>query len=264
MLQKIRNFFKQNQELKVTIYIILQLLVFISMMIQFYNHHYQNVFYCLITIILFIIPYTIDKKSPIILPNTLEIMIFLFIFSTTILGELCNFYVMIRHWDTILHTIHGFLCAAIGFSFINILNHSNKAYTTLTSIFVIFVSLCFSMTIGVFWEFFEFSGDYFFNKDMQKDFIVNKISSVKLNKDNDNIPVIIDNINQTIIYSNNYKSKVVIKGGYLDVGIIDTMKDLFANFIGAVLFSILEIFYIKNNKQYFYAGLFIPKLKEKQ
>lgn len=262
MLPELKGISKEKKKKTLYIYIILQLLVIISMFIQLYYHHYQNVLYCIITMILLMIPYIIDRKSKIMLPNTFEILLLLFILATTILGELCNFYITIAHWDTVLHTIHGFLCAGVGFSLVNILNHSNNTYTTLTAIFVVFVSVCFSMTIGVIWEFIEFSGDYFFKKDMQKDFIVQKISSVKLNENKENSPVIMDNINQTIIYSDNYKKKTVIKNGYLDLGIIDTMKDLFANFIGALLFCVLGFLYIKNKKHYLYAELFIPKLKE--
>ena len=32
--------------------------------------------------------------------------------------------------------------------------------------------------------------------------------------------------------------------GYLDIGLIDTMEDLFVNFIGAIIFSIFGFFYV--------------------
>ena len=34
-------------------------------------------------------------------------------------------------------------------------------------------------------------------------------------------------------------------GGYLDIGLLDTMNDLFVNFIGAVVFSVIGYFYVK-------------------
>lgn len=264
MFEKLKAFIRENDKKIVFSFLSLYILVFISMIIQLKDGNYQNVFYCILALILFLIPYIIDKKTAISLPNTLEIMILFFIFSTTILGEIRNFYTTFPHWDTMLHTLSGFLCAAIGFSLVNILNHSNRSFMRLSYVFVALVAFCFSMTIGVLWEFFEFAGDKYLSKDMQKDDIVTKISSVKLNKENENIPIILENIDKTIIYSNHYKKTVVIENGYLDIGLTDTMKDLFVNFIGALLFSILGFFYLKRKDGYKIAELFIPRLKEKE
>lgn len=263
MIRLIKVFFKGNDKKLIFTLASLYTLVIISMIIQLTMGNYQNVFYCILALILFLIPYIIDKKTVISLPNTLEIMILFFIFSTTILGEIRNFYTTFPHWDTMLHTLSGFLCAAIGFSLVNILNRSNRSFMHLSPIFVAFVAFCFSMTIGVLWEFVEFAGDKYLGKDMQKDEIVTKISSVKLNQKNENIPVKLDAINKTIIYSNHYQKTIVIKDGYLDIGLTDTMKDLFVNFIGAILFSILGFFYLKKQEGYKIAELFIPRLKER-
>ncbi len=263
MIRMIRAFFKKNDKKLIFTFFSLYLLVVISMVIQLTLGNYQNVFYCILALILFLIPYIIDKKTAITLPNTLEIIILFFIFSTTILGEIRNFYTTFPHWDTMLHTLSGFLCAAIGFSLVNIFNHSNRSFMHLSPFFVALVAFCFSMTIGVFWEFFEFAGDKYFYKDMQKDEIVTKISSVKINQRDENVPIVLDSIDKTIIYSNHYKRMVVIEDGYLDIGLTDTMEDLFVNFIGALLFSVLGFFYQKKHEEYKIAELFIPKLKEK-
>ena len=113
------------------------------------------------------------------------------------------------------------------------------------------------------WEFGEFAVDRYFSKDMQKDRIVNKISSVKLNEENKNEPVVLENINKIEIHTDNSDEIIVIEGGYLELGLIDTMKDLFVNFIGAVVYSILGYLYIKNRDDYKFAERFIPKLKKK-
>lgn len=264
MIRMLKAFFKENDKKIVFTFLSLYILVIISMIIQLTMGNYQNVFYCILALILFLIPYFIDKKTAITLPNTLEITILFFIFATTVLGEIRNFYTTFPHWDTMLHTLSGFLCAAIGFSLVNILNHSNRSFMHLSPIFVALVAFCFSMTIGVLWEFFEFAGDTYLNKDMQKDEIVTKISSVKLNQKKENVPVLLDSIDKTIIYSNHYKKTVIIENGYLDIGLTDTMKDLFVNFIGAILFSVLGFFYLKKQEGYKIAELFIPKLKEKK
>ena len=104
-----------------------------------------------------------------------------FIFSAEILGEIQSFYTIIPLWDTILHTINGFMMAAIGFAMIDILNQDPHFHINMSPLFVAFVAFCFSMTIGVIWEFFEYGMDQFFLTDMQKDWYVPNISSVLLN-----------------------------------------------------------------------------------
>ena len=162
-----------------------------------------------------------------------------------------------------LHTINGFLCAAIGFSLIDILNRSPKFHLKMSPIFVALVAFCFSMTIGVIWEFFEYGSDNFTRTDMQKDRITSSISSVLINETGKNIPIKIDNIQESIIkYEENGEMKeFVINGGNLDIGLKDTMKDLMVNFIGAIVFSIIGMLYIKNRDEYKFAENFIPTMK---
>ena len=260
MIKKMKEFYKNNKKSSITWYLTLRILVIITMVLQFIKGNFADVFLCFLTWILFTIPYWINAKLKIELPSLLEIIILLFIFSAEILGEIQNFYGKIQYWDTILHTINGFLCAAIGFSLIDILNNSEKFHIKLSPVFVSLVAFCFSMTIGVLWEFFEFGADRLLNYDMQKDRIIQTISTVELEPEGKNKPVVVDNIYQTIIYSNDNGeiSETVISGGYLDIGIIDTMKDLIVNFIGAIAFSTIGYFYIHNRDKYKFAENFIP------
>ena len=251
----------------IIVYVVLRALVVLTMILQLIRGNYENVFMCILTLLLFLIPTIIDRKLNIKLPNTLEIIIFLFIFSAEILGEVQNFYGIFKSWDTILHTINGFLCAAIGFSMIDILNRSQKFHTKMTPVFVAVVAFCFSMTIGVLWEFFEFGMDKFFLTDMQKDRIVTTVSSVALNEENKNKQVILKNIGKTDIYYTNEKGEqltTTVNGGFLDIGINDTIKDLFVNFIGAVVFSIIGLLYIKNRDEYKFAEEFMPMMKTEE
>ena len=119
------------------------------------------------------------------------------------------------------------------------------------------------MTIGVVWEFFEYGSDNFTRTDMQKDRITSSISSVLINETGKNIPIKIDNIQESIIkYEENGEMKeFVISGGNLDIGLKDTMKDLMVNFIGAIVFSIIGMLYIKNRDEYKFAENFIPTMK---
>ena len=144
---------------------------------------------------------------------------------------------------------------------IDILNRSERFYTKMAPIFIALVAFCFSMTIGVLWEFFEFGMDTLTNTDMQKDRIVRTISSIKLNDEGKNEPNVIKNIKKTIIYTED-NQEFVINDGYLDIGIRDTMKDLLVNLIGATTFSAIGFLYIKNRKDYKFTEKFIPVRKK--
>ena len=143
-------------------------------------------------------------------------------------------------WDTMLHMTTGFLAAAIGLSLIDLLNRSERFNIKLSPFFVALVSFCFSMTIGVLWEFFEFSADAILLTDMQKDMVLHHISSVALHPNGKNDPIVIKGIEDVIV-----NGKSLGLGGYLDIGLYDTMKDLIVNFIGAVVFSVFGYFYTK-------------------
>lgn len=245
-----------SHKLKAAIYFILRLSVIVIMIAQFLNKNYNNVFICVLTLILFMIPSFINKRLDIELPNTLEIIILLFIYAAEILGEVGHYYMIYDRWDDILHTINGFLFAAVGLAMIDILNSSEKFHFEMAPNFVAMVSFCFSMTIGVLWEFFEYFMDSFFLMDMQKDTVINRITSVKFHPEGLNIPVTID------------IDSVVINGiewaGYIDIGLIDTMVDLFVNFIGATVFAIFGYFYIKHRGNRKFVEKFMPKRKKRR
>lgn len=255
---------KEKIKLKtaIIVYFILRFFVIVCAVAQAMHGDWQNVFLCIVTLILFTFPTIFSKTFKIEFPQTLEIIVYLFIFSAEILGEIQNFYGIFKSWDTMLHTLNGFICAAIGFSAIDILNRSDKFHIKMTPIFVALVSFCFSMTVGVLWEFFEFTADYYFAQDMQKDRIVEVFNSKEIGDKSINEKVLVNNITKTEIYYNDGKDKLIIENGYLDIGIIDTMKDLFVNLIGAVVFSIFGLLYIKDRDDHQWIERFIVRLKE--
>lgn len=222
------------------VFMTLRFLVVVVMVLQALNGNYENVFLCAFTLILMLMPSLVQLEFRVELPKTLEIIILLFIFSAEILGEIGEFYLKVPNWDTIMHTLNGFLAAAVGFSMIDLLNRSKKYSFNLSPLFLALVAFCFSMTIGVLWEFFEFAMDQFFGMDMQKDTVLHSINSVMLNPDGRNVPILIDGITDTAVNGNSLGLS-----GYLDIGLMDTMKDLIVNFIGAVVFSVFGYFYVK-------------------
>lgn len=238
------------------VYSILRLSVIVVMVLQLFNKNYENVFLCILTLLLLIVPSFFQMTFRVELPTTLEIIILIFIFAAEILGEINNFYFIFPFWDTILHTLNGFLAAAIGFSLVDLLNKNENIKFMLSPLFTAIVAFCFSMTIGVVWEFFEFGMDQIFHMDMQKDTIINVINSAALNS-NGKITSI-RGITNTMVNENALPIK-----GYLDIGLIDTMQDLIVNFIGAFLFSIFGYFYTKSRGKGSLAKRFIPTRKAK-
>lgn len=246
------------------LYFILRALVLLTMVLQFFNRNFENVFLCFLTLILLVLPTFVERKIQIALPDTLETIIMLFIFSAEILGEIQAYYIQVPYWDTMLHTLNGFLCAAIGFSLVDLLNRQERFSFALSPFYMAVVAFCFSMTIGVLWEFFECLMDQWLLFDMQKDTVVNTISTVMLDPNGGTKAVVVKGITDTILVLEDGSQVALGLGGYLDIGILDTMKDLFVNFIGAVVFSVIGFFYVKNRGKGRFARRFIPKVLRKE
>ena len=253
----IKMTYKENKRSSLVIYLVLRFLVIICMILQILRGDLNNALLCLLSLILLFAPLFIQNKFEITLPNDLEIANYLFIISAEILGEIDKFFGIIPYWDIILHTINGFLATAVGFSLVDLLNKNSKNIN-LSPFYLCLVAFCFSMTIGVLWEFFEYGCDKFLNVDMQKDTVIQKISSVALNPDGENKAVVVDDIGKTIIYDTNGDVLQVIDNGYLDIGLNDTIEDLFVNFIGAIVFSCFAFFDLKHNRSNSFINRFVP------
>ncbi len=257
---RIREYIRQLKEQMIkkhngtfVLYIVLRILVIAVLVLSLIEKRYESVATCFLVLVLFLVPSFLERKLHFELPSTIEKIILLFIYAAEIMGELQEFYIRVPWWDTMLHTMNGFLFAAFGFALVDILNSNPNVKLSLSPFYLAFVSFCFSMTVGVVWEFFEFSMDWFFHLDMQKDTVVNTIRSVMLNPDGRNVPYVISGIESVTV-----NGQELGLGGYLDIGLIDTMKDLFVNFIGAVVFSVIGYFYVKSSGKNKFASRFIP------
>ncbi len=247
------------------VYVVLRMFVIIIAVLSLLSGNIENFFLCLLSLVLFLLPAFVERKFKVNLPDTLEIIVLLFVFAAEILGEISSFYMRVPHWDTMLHTVNGFLFAAIGFAMVDVLNRSSRIKFNLSPFYLAVTAFCFSMTVGIIWEFFEFGMDMLVRFDMQKDTIVNTISSVTFDVNSTNQAFIFTDIVDTVLITSD-GSQIVMSdygiNGYLDIGIIDTMKDLFVNFIGAVVFSIIGYFYVKGRGKGKIACSFIPTLNE--
>ena len=241
------------------VYIILRILVLICILLEFQKGNYTNVLLGILTLLLFTIPNFLEDTLKIEFPSMMESIIYIFTFAAEILGEINNFYELIPCWDVILHGINGFICAGLGFSLVDILNTNNDKIN-LSPMYLAIVAFCFSMTIAVFWEFFEFSIDHTLKKDMQKDTVINEFYSVNFDESKNNIPILVEDIDETIIKT---KDKDYVVKGYLDIGLNDTIYDMFVNFIGAAVFSVLGGFYVVKRDDKSFIKNFIPRKRRK-
>ncbi len=232
---------KPRKKRKITLRGVLTFLVVLVTIRQAMLLNFENVFVGVLTLILFALPKTIERRADIEIPALFETIIYCFIFAAEILGEVESFFTRVPMWDVMLHGVTGFLMAAVGFGIIDFFNRSRRFSIELSPKFLALVAFCFSMTIGVLWELFEFAVDLLFAMDMQKDTVIHSINSVSLDPNKLNVVWRMD-IESLVVNGEDWMARF---GGYLDIGLFDTMKDLFVNFIGALIFSILGAFYMK-------------------
>lgn len=257
IVKKILNAYRTEKKSVFVVYVVLRFLVLASLIFSCIQGDWENAFICLLVLFLFLLLLLFEASFHVELPSTLQIIILIFIFAAEILGELQSYFVRYQHWDTVLHTTWGFLCAAVGYSLVDILNRNKKIRFSLSPVYLALVAFCFSMTIGVLWEFFEFGMDHFFHKDMQKDTIIHAFSSVTLDPTMSNIPIRVEGITDVAI-----NGESLGLGGYLDIGLYDTMEDLFVNFIGAVVFSTLGFIDAKTGGKLKLVSRFIPQVPD--
>ena len=221
--------------------------------------NYNVIFISILTILLFYSVEFLEKIGKFMIPFVLKFLLFLFIFGAEILGEIFDFYGYIDIWDSLLHYMAGFLSACFGFSMIRSFRKLYDNFKSLPVVCLVIV-VCFSMTLGVIWEFFEFNMDKYFDFDMQKDTVVDRINSVSLNDDEGSKVVKVDGILFTEIHT--LDGVIRIDDGYLDIGLVDTISDMKINMVGAFTFGVLSAFYVAFPKRFRWLDNFIAKFKE--
>lgn len=200
--------------------------------------------YSIITLLLFLIPTLVQIGFKIELPFSLEAVVMLFIWAAMVLGDVYDWYVVFEHWDTFLHTVTGFVAAAVGVGLINLMNKDDKYALRLSPLFVALFCFSFSMMIGAMWELFEFCIDLSGVTNMQKDTL---LPSLKFAVEGIDGPVsgFVTNIGEMQFVMED--GTVVAPGimGYVDMGLIDSIEDMAVNFIGALIFSVIAFLYVK-------------------
>jgi len=223
---------EKKKGLTLIVYAALRLFTLVTGVVAAFCGQFYVVFQCFLALCLFFLPTLTERRFCIEWPDTMEILLSLFLFSCLLLGEIFDCYTKIPLWDKVLHLLSGFLTAAVGFSLIDLLHGRRGEVFRLRPLFAALFVFCFSMTSGVVWEFFEYGCDRLFDADMQKDRLIGEIHSALLEEEE----ILIQSV---IVNGNRWE-------GYLDIGLIDTMEDLLVNAVGAAVFSGLGFFFLKH------------------
>lgn len=205
----------------------------------------------LAALVLYEMPILVRVAFDVQLPVVFEVTYYLFIFASLILGEVFAFYGPFPFWDVVLHALSGFVLAGVGLSMVDIMNKRRP-----TAFFAIIFAFCFSVTAGILWECLEFGFDMSVRTDAQKDAHVRQISTITMQRDGGNQPVRVNDITATDIHLANGET-ITVDDGYLDIGLMDTMKDILVNIAGAGLFCIFGTAYLRRKSAL--ADQFIPK-----
>lgn len=210
--QKMKRTQKINMIISNVVRIFLVLIIIRGIIVKDYN----QLFIAFITIALTYYPSILSKKFGVYLPAGLQIIVTLFIFSAQYLGEIKDFYRIFPWWDTALHITSGVILGLIGFMFVYLLNERYGEKVKLSPFFVVMFAFCFAITIGVFWEFFEYGMDRIIGTNMQK-FRYPQLG---------------------------------------DDGLVDTMGDLMVDTIGAFITAIIGYIYIKKKNDVLFRDYF--------
>ena len=123
---------------------------------------------CVLGMVVLLLPSVIARRLKIEIPSGMMILFVIFLYCAIYLGEVRSFYYHIQSWDTVLHWFSGAMIGALGFSFVALFNNSERIPVNLSPFFVAAFAFCFAVTLGVFWEFYEYSFDGLLGLNMQK------------------------------------------------------------------------------------------------
>lgn len=219
---------------------------------------WDRVFTGALCLLLFLLPPLVERSFSLQLPTALEISAYLFVFCAGVLGEIGDFYQRFPAWDAILHAANGFLFAGFGFCLFSLFEKKRTVRTLPSPAYQSFTAFCFSMTVGVLWEIFEFCADRLLHTDMQKDSFRSAIHSVLVPAKDAGV-FRVENITRVEIWTADGMSYTL--NGYLDVGLADTIKDLSVNLWGALAFCIFGYVYLKRRRMML-AAAFIPRVRD--
>ena len=224
----------------------------IGIYFTFLNFSLRNLLmsYCaaiLVPIGLLIIEYIFKMKFTLI---TLLMAVFVCI-GGMFIGPMFDMFVKTIWFDKLLHLISGMFIFFCGYSLSSrVLDKNKKLY----KIYCLFFAATFTIFLLNLWEIYEYICTKFLGLDMQDDRLITEIGSTYLAQSN-NFVMHLYNIVKTVIYHVN-NEVYVIEGGYLDIGLYDTLEDILIGFVGIIIGSLILLI---NQKLLFKnKNLFVP------
>lgn len=177
LIEKHKNAITKKNKGRKVLYIVLQLLTFLTAVgaVVTYLVSHRNIdvmanqlFMCIMALLFFNIPLLFEKKFKIYVPNYITIILYVFIYTHFIIGEIFRFYDHSIIFDKILHTTSGVVMSFVGFSFIFMLNKMTPDKVKLSPFFIVLFTFCFTMTTEYVWELFEYGADRLLGLNMQR------------------------------------------------------------------------------------------------
>lgn len=177
LIEKHKNSITKKNKGRKVLYIVLQLLTFLTAVgaVVTYSVSHRNIdvmanqlFMCIMALLFFNIPLLFEKKFKIYVPNYITIILYIFIYTHFIIGEIFRFYDHSVIFDKILHTTSGVVMSFVGFSFIFMLNKMTPDKVKLSPFFIVLFTFCFTMTTEYVWELFEYGADRLLGLNMQR------------------------------------------------------------------------------------------------
>lgn len=204
-------------------------LCLVSALIFLWAGDWASVLVCLGTVILVLIPPAAVRLG---LRFSRGFLVFCVLYAMgPMLGKAYKLYYLTNWWDKLLHTCGGVAFAAVGTCLAAGLNGGRDTSPVLLGVF----GLCFSIAVSAVWELFEFGVDWLFAADMQNDTVVHAIHSHFLS-DTPGVLRSIGDIREVTL-----DGVPLEAGGYLDIGLIDTMQDVLVETVGALGFFLWSL-----------------------
>lgn len=173
---------------------------------------------------LLLLPTAVEQIFSIRIKSTMKKAIYIYIVAGPVGGNIYHLYYTIPFWDKLLHLFCGILFAMLGYSLPDLAEPDHSHRTALRWL----SGICGAMCIGALWEIFEFSCDRLFGLDLQNDCVITDFSSYLLG-DKMGERGTINDITSVVV-----NGKELGVGGYIDIGLFDTMMDLVMCLIGAI------------------------------
>ena len=123
---------------------------------------------CILGLLVIRLPHWLGARLNLRISNAMLIMYIVFLYAAIYLGEVRDFYYRVPQWDSFLHCFSGMMMGALSFSCVTLLNDAQRIPMNLSPVFVALFAFSFAMTLGVIWEFYEYTVDGLMGLNMQK------------------------------------------------------------------------------------------------